>query len=308
MLHYVCHDLFESPAQTLVNTVNTVGVMGQGIAQEFKRRYPEMFERYREHCKSGALAIGKLYLFRTPNKWVLNFPTKEHWKAPSKLEWIETGLEKFVAEYETQGISSISFPQLGCGNGGLDWAQVKPLMDHYLRPLPIPIFVHTRINDPNFIPEHDHSKQPSTVDPTIVSAPPVRISFHQFLADFMALFGDETPPTLEELLYSHEPPQLPEIEVSGEGFAMHVSGESLQKIWDQLTSVGAMRMRALPSLSPDESMLVARQLSRLPYIGSMTFVDGSFSHPRAEPGIRYSPPPDRSLDSFARRPVELRPD
>jgi len=80
---------------------------------------------------------------------VLNFPTKEHWKAPSKLEWIETGLMKFVAEYETQGISSASFPQLGCGNGGLEWTQVKPLMDHYLRPLPIPIFIHSRINGPS---------------------------------------------------------------------------------------------------------------------------------------------------------------
>jgi O-acetyl-ADP-ribose deacetylase (regulator of RNase III) len=308
MLHYVCHNLFESPAQTLVNTVNTVGVMGKGIAEEFKRRYPDMFERYREHCKSGALTIGKLYLFRTPNKWVLNFPTKEHWKAPSKLEWIETGLEKFVVEYETRGISSISFPQLGCGNGGLDWAQVKPLMDHYLRPLPIPIFIHMRINDPNFVPEHQHSEQPSRVDPTTISAPPERISFYQFLTDFMALFGSGTPPAPEDLLHSHEPPQLPEIEVSGEGFVLHVSGESLQKIWDQLTSVGAIRMRELPSLSPDDSMLLAQQLSRLRYIGPMTFVEGTFSDPQAEPGIRYSPSPEPSLGSFARRAVELRPD
>ncbi|NVB41152.1 macro domain-containing protein [Pseudenhygromyxa sp. WMMC2535] len=151
MLHYVCHDIFESPAQTLVNTVNTVGVMGKGLAREFKRRYPVMFERYRSFCDSGDLEVGKLYLFRTPNEWVLNFPTKQHWRSPSKLEWIEAGLRKFVAEYEAQGIRSVSFPQLGCGNGGLDWAEVKPLMAQHLGPLPIPVFVHTRIDDPSFV-------------------------------------------------------------------------------------------------------------------------------------------------------------
>ena len=110
MLEYLSTSLFDSPAQTLVNTVNTVGVMGKGIAAEFKRQYPDMFIRYREFCQNGQLSIGKLYLYRTPNKWILNFPTKEHWRRPSRIEYIEAGLEKFVGTYTKLGITSISFP------------------------------------------------------------------------------------------------------------------------------------------------------------------------------------------------------
>jgi len=127
MLTYVTGDLFESPAQTLVNTVNTVGVMGKGIALRFKQIYPEMFAKYQELCESGQFTIGQLYLWRTPNKWVLNFPTKEHWRRPSKLQYIEAGLEKFVEGYQDAGISSIAFPPLGCGNGELDFDEVRPL-------------------------------------------------------------------------------------------------------------------------------------------------------------------------------------
>jgi len=86
MLSYVTTSLFDSPAQTLVNTVNTVGVMGKGIAAKFKQRYPEMYTRYREVCAAGQLETGKLLLYRTPNKWVLNFPTKRDWRQPSRVE------------------------------------------------------------------------------------------------------------------------------------------------------------------------------------------------------------------------------
>jgi O-acetyl-ADP-ribose deacetylase (regulator of RNase III) len=135
MIRYTTTTLFESPAQTLVNTVNTVGVMGKGVAAEFKRRYPDMYSRYREFCDQGLLDIGKLHLYRTPNKWVLNFPTKKHWRNPSKLEYVEAGLEKFVDTYTDHGITSVSFPQLGCGNGNLEWRDVRPLMEKYLQKL-----------------------------------------------------------------------------------------------------------------------------------------------------------------------------
>src|SRR5688572_26562315 len=99
MLTFVRGNLFESPAKVLVNTVNTVGVMGKGIALSFKQIYPEMFQRYVQLCESGQLDIGKLWLYKTPHKWILNFPTKKNWRAPSRLEYLEAGLRKFVATY-----------------------------------------------------------------------------------------------------------------------------------------------------------------------------------------------------------------
>lgn len=144
MVAYLPTSLFTSPAQTLVNTVNTVGVMGKGVALEFKGRYPEMFRRYVHFCESGDLQTGKLYLYTGPDKWVLNFPTKQDWRGPSKMEWIEVGLRKFVAVYELRGITSVAFPQLGCGSGGLCWEDVRPLMERHLKPLPIPVYIHLR--------------------------------------------------------------------------------------------------------------------------------------------------------------------
>ena len=133
MITYIEGNLFTSTAQTLVNTVNTAGVMGKGIAKGFKTYFPEMVPEYARHCKDRSFTHGKLLLYRTPHKWVLNFPTKRHWRNPSRLEDIEAGLATFVRTYAEQGISSVAFPQLGCGNGGLDWErQVRPLMERYL--------------------------------------------------------------------------------------------------------------------------------------------------------------------------------
>lgn len=96
MIRYVEQNIFESPAQVIVNTVNTVGVMGKGIAKDFKKYYPEMFKEYQRYCEIGALEVGKLWLYKTPNKWVLNFPTKKHWRNPSRLEYIESGLKNLL--------------------------------------------------------------------------------------------------------------------------------------------------------------------------------------------------------------------
>lgn len=143
MLTYLTTSLFDSPAQTLINPVNTVGVMGKGIALVFKQRYPEMYRQYRELCQAGKLDIGKLQIYRAPNKIIVNFPTKKHWRDPSRIEYIEVGLEEFVRSYDKYGIASVSFPQLGCGNGGLDWeGQVQPVMERYLKNLSIPIYIH----------------------------------------------------------------------------------------------------------------------------------------------------------------------
>ncbi|MEG3084344.1 macro domain-containing protein [Sphingomonas sp. PB2P12] len=153
MLIYRRTSIFDSPAQTLVNTVNCVGVMGKGLAQAFKHREPDMFSGYKKICDRKALEPGKLWLWRGRQGWVLNFPTKIHWKNPSKIEWIERGLEKFVDAYVGQGITEVSFPQLGCGNGGLDWAEVRPVMEHYLCRVNIPVYIHDFTVDVG-LPEH----------------------------------------------------------------------------------------------------------------------------------------------------------
>lgn len=134
-------NIFNSQNQTIVNTVNCVGVMGKGIALVFKLRYPKMYDIYKEHCKNQLVGIGKLWLYKgEPSApWVLNFPTKFHWKYPSKLEYIEKGLQKFVDSYKSQGISSIAFPLLGTHNGGLDKKIVLELMTKYLSGCSIPV-------------------------------------------------------------------------------------------------------------------------------------------------------------------------
>ena len=159
MITYVVCDLFESPARVLVNTVNTVGVMGKGIAKQFKQVYPDMFREYQEICESRKFEVGDLWLYKTANKWVLNFPTKKHWRQPSRIDYIESGLEKFVATYHVYGITSVSFPFLGCGNGELDWeTQVQPVMERYLKELPIDVFIHLQDRPDTLVPEHRDAK------------------------------------------------------------------------------------------------------------------------------------------------------
>ncbi|MEO8608165.1 MAG: macro domain-containing protein [Chloroflexota bacterium] len=143
MIVYVHGDIFQSSAKVLANPVNTAGVMGKGLALAFKKHYPAMFEAYRTRCKNGQFQVGDLWLYKADDKWILNFPTKRHWGEKSTLEIIETGLQKFVSIYQEAGIESIAFPMLGSGLGGLDWeAQVCPLMEKYLQPLPIEIAIY----------------------------------------------------------------------------------------------------------------------------------------------------------------------
>ena len=143
MITYVNGDLFKSPAHVLVNTVNTVGVMGKGVAKEFKTLFPDMFRQYRNLCEDKKLDIGNLFLYRTDNKWVLNFPTKKHWRNPSRPEYIEKGLQKLVSIYLDVGIYDVAMPLIGCGHGELDWpTQVKPIVEKYMKRLPIDVFVY----------------------------------------------------------------------------------------------------------------------------------------------------------------------
>lgn len=135
--------MFTTDAECVVNTVNTVGVMGKGVALECKKRYPAMFEVYKRLCEQHKIAIGVLYIWTCPDKRVLLFPTKKHWRNPSKLEYLEKGLDSFKRNYKKMGLKSIAFPKLGCNCGGLDWeSQVRPLMEKYLKDIPIDIKIY----------------------------------------------------------------------------------------------------------------------------------------------------------------------
>lgn len=128
-------DLFLDKSEALVNTVNCVGVMGKGVALEFKRRWPENYKAYKKACDSQELQPGNMLIFELTNlfekgepKFIVNFPTKNHWRAKSKLEYISEGLDALVSDIKKYKIKSIALPPLGCGNGGLDWDMVRPII------------------------------------------------------------------------------------------------------------------------------------------------------------------------------------
>ncbi|MHB8577225.1 MAG: macro domain-containing protein [Dehalococcoidia bacterium] len=142
-------DIFESRAQTLVNTVNCVGVMGKGIALEFKRRFPEMYLDYVQRCARGEVRLGQPYLFADlVGPWVLNFPTKGHWRAASLKADIEAGLRYLDAHCQDWGITSLAVPPLGCGNGGLEWRQLGPVLYRYLSQFTIPVELYAPCSAP----------------------------------------------------------------------------------------------------------------------------------------------------------------
>jgi O-acetyl-ADP-ribose deacetylase (regulator of RNase III) len=146
-IQYQKGDIFDSKAHVIVNTVNCEGVMGKGLALAFKQRYPAMFKIYQQDCKTRKLHIGRPTLYQESNPWILNFPTKDHWRSASKLEYLEKGLEFFVAHYKKVGIKSIAFPKLGAQNGKLSWGDVGPLMAKYLSQLDIDVYVYIAEGD-----------------------------------------------------------------------------------------------------------------------------------------------------------------
>jgi O-acetyl-ADP-ribose deacetylase (regulator of RNase III) len=136
MITYAEGNLLEADAEALVNTVNTVGVMGKGVALMFKESFPENFKAYEEACKAGVVRVGSMFVTERDNllgpKWIINFPTKDHWRAPSKIEWIVEGLEDLKRVIAAKNIRSVALPPLGAGNGGLNWKEVRSLIGRAL--------------------------------------------------------------------------------------------------------------------------------------------------------------------------------
>ena len=129
-------DIFDSDAVALVNPVNCVGVMGKGLALEFKKRYPENFEAYARACSSDEVFTGEMYLWSKDDMYIFNFPTKNHWRNPSRLEYIQEGLKDLSRLVRHHHIPSIAIPRLGCGLGGLSWAVIYPLIEAEFAELP----------------------------------------------------------------------------------------------------------------------------------------------------------------------------
>jgi len=254
MLTYLSGSIWASPAQTLVNTVNVVGAMGKGISLEFKRKYPEMYHRYRDLCEAKKLKVGSLWLYKAKDRYILNFPTKNHWRHPSKLEYIKTGLKKFVGCYEQMGITSISFPQLGTGHGGLDWeTQVRPVMEKYLRVLTIPVYIHLRAQKAGFVPEH---------------LLPVNraIPFDVLLDDLKKLAGRELNTLVKSNKFTFKGIE--------NGFLVFIRGtsqikipiEHLRMLWDDLHMYKVLPPKKTPGRIAKEHALIFSLLINVPYI------------------------------------------
>lgn len=237
MITYVRGNLFESPAQVLVNTVNTEGVMGKGIALQFKQIYPKMFREYQELCESQRLDVGRLHLYRTPHKWVLNLPTKKGWRQPSRTEFVEAGLRRFVAIYAEAGINSIAFPPLGCGNGQLDFeSEVQPLMEKYLGALPIPVFIYVG---------YEMREPAEHMDPKALAewlrSDPGDLSFSEVWSDVVEILEErnsfETATgsafTAEAI---EEPPTI--VVTTESGKRRTIGEEALLAFWQQLRQLG----------------------------------------------------------------------
>src|SRR5476651_102412 len=139
MITYTQGNLLDAPVEALVNTVNTVGVMGKGIALMFKERFPKNMQAYAQACKQKQVVIGKVFATETEEllgpRWIVNFPTKQHWRAASKMIWVEEGLQDLRRFLIENHVCSVAIPPLGAGNGGLPWLAVKEHIEHALSDL-----------------------------------------------------------------------------------------------------------------------------------------------------------------------------
>jgi O-acetyl-ADP-ribose deacetylase (regulator of RNase III) len=131
MIEETSGDIFSAKVDALINAVNTVGVMGKGLALAFKKKFPDNFTAYQRACKAGDVKIGTVFMFDRSHgvpRWIINFPTKRHWREASKLDDIRSGLVDLLEQIQKNNISAVAMPALGCGLGGLDWGEVRPLI------------------------------------------------------------------------------------------------------------------------------------------------------------------------------------
>ena len=276
MITYVVCDLFRSPARVLVNTVNTVGVMGKGIAKDFKSIYPDMFNKYQRICEARELDIGNLWLYKTTNKWILNFPTKRHWRQPSHPDYIEKGLRKFVTVYHNHGINSISFPLLGCGNGELDWdTQVQPLMEQYLRELPITVFIHLQNRRDMFTPEHRNIRTTREW----LQGEPESLAFTEVWYDLCSLLSDSSRFSRLDTGEQFRVEVQRGVDVADESIQIlgrqnqYIPAEAFLHLWQQIRQSGFVSGTYFPYGLDVFSGYVIPIMAMLPYVQPVVMAD-----------------------------------
>jgi O-acetyl-ADP-ribose deacetylase (regulator of RNase III) len=197
MIRNASGNLLEAKAEALVNTVNTVGIMGKGIALQFKQAFPNNFKLYKKACAAGEIQVGQVFVTQTQQlqgpRFIVNFPTKTHWRANSKLTDIETGLIALRKWIEQTGIQSIAVPPLGCGNGGLDWEVVRPLIEKHLDNLNAQVLVYGPQSN-----IYEHLKLEARADSKLTIA---KAQFIQAAKQYGALMDDFTHLEAQKLAY-----------------------------------------------------------------------------------------------------------
>jgi O-acetyl-ADP-ribose deacetylase (regulator of RNase III) len=290
MLSYVKGNLFLSPARVLVNTVNTVGVMGKGLAKQFKGISPSMFREYKRMCDEGEMTIGKSMLYKTPNKWILNFPTKEHWNRPSRIEYIEEGLREFRRTYSAKGIESIAFPPLGCGQGGLNFREdVQPLMEKYLGDLPIQVFIYPSTGSMHTTENID--------DRTLrewLTRESCRITFDDVWEDVGAVIqrrkGRFRTPRMGNEFEAVFNQGERAVRIRSSGHTYLISYENLYDVWRQLRVFGFVGRSHSPVELDSELSYIVPVLAELPYIATVRLARDLESLDRSDPvGVQFIP-------------------
>ena len=266
MLHFHRSSILTSPAQTVVNTVNTVGVMGKGLAASFKQRYPDMFQQYNRFCKSGHFQPGTSHLWKGPDQWVLNFATKKHWRNPSKIEYIRDGLIQFRNAYEIEGIREIAFPRLGCGNGGLDWDEVRPLMVQHLYDLPIAIYIHDFEKDLGKL-EHEETLFSSGTNNLETFE-----GFYQDLKNLVETSNGEIHPVMMSKSFFVTINEEHELRCARDCDTLLAAQEDLFRIWS-LLSVSPVARFDLPETVQENALKVFSVISQLPYVRAINIAN-----------------------------------
>lgn len=299
MITYVHGDLFYSPARVLVNPVNTMGAMGAGLAYDFKRYFPQMFPLYQELCRADQFEPGQLMLYKTPHKWVLNFPTKKHWRAAAKLEYLEAGLQKFAACCTTLDITSVSFPLLGTGSGNLPIDEVRPLMEAYLGGLPITIFIHV-------LPEAaDKPRAGRTRLQAWLQQPPQDVPFEEFwkqLAqavrkqnEFTTL--NSTPIKFQVNAAPHSKNGRISLKITPEtGQSVFIPETQLQDLWQYIRLAGYVLPQNLPAGLEAFSGYIVAVLSALECVQTVELAPVSGE---TVMGLHYIPPIGKEIGQRA---------
>lgn len=309
MITYVYDDLFYSPARALVNPVNTVGTMGAGLAYDFKRFFPEMFEAYREVCQEDRLEVGQLMLYKTAHKWVLNFPTKRHYRAAATLEHIEMGLQKFASIYAEAALTSVSFPKLGADEDGLDWDAVRPRMEAYLEPLPLMIYIHLGEHEDDPLPSPVESRSTRAMRSWLNTLPRL-VSFKEFWGDLAKAVRSQEWwqsvdgfRTFRVMVTEPKGRQRRSIKLMPKrGESIFVPETQLLDLWQYVQRAGYILPQNLPAGLDEHADYLVTLLAALPYF-RMVYLAPTDQTPTV--GLHYIPPP---LTRPTVREAELRPE